>query len=378
MKYIVDTYQVRGKTFVEGKGNYLIDQKGDEYLDLMTNIGVNIFGYGNKEISKALGDQISKLPNLHGSFNSPLRVRASIGLVRAGGGKLKSVYWANSGAEAIEAAIKFAVLASGKHNFIAAKGGFHGKTFGALSLTSNSKYRKPFLDLLAKVDFVEYGDIASLAEGIDKKTAAVILEPIQGESGIIIPPENYLKEVEKVCKEKNILFILDEVQSGTGRTGKFLASHWDDVEPDIVCLGKGLALGVSVGATLVGQKVADSITKGIQTSTFGGNPLACAGVVKMLELLDKDRLEKNDKLGKYFVSELKKIKSKNIKEVRGKGLMIGVELVGKVTPVLKRMQEKGIICTSAGENTIRFLPPYTITTDQINRAVDVFKTCVDS
>ncbi len=377
MKYIVDTYQMRGKSFIKSSGAYLIDQKGDKYLDLMTNIGVNIFGYGNKEIANTLAKQFLELPSLHGSFNSIVRSKASIALVEASGGKLKAVYWSSSGTEAVEAAIKFATLASGKSDFIAAKGGFHGKTLGALALTSNWKYKKPFTNMLAKVNFVDYGDVTSLENKINMKTAAVILEPIQGEAGVVIPPKNYLKEVERICQKKKVLLIIDEVQTGIGRTGKFLASHWDGIQPDIICLGKGLSLGIPVGATLVSQKVAKSILKGIHTSTFGGNPLACAGAVKMLELLDKNQLEKNRNLGKYFISQLKKIKSKNIREVRGKGLMIGVELISKATPVLKKLQENRIIAAPAGENTIRFLPPYTITNRQINQAVIAFKTCVD-
>lgn len=316
MKYIVDTYQMRGKSFIKGSGAYLIDQKGDKYLDLMTNIGVNIFGYGNREIANTLAKQFLELPSLHGSFNSIVRSKASIALVGASGGKLKAVYWANSGTEAVEAAIKFATLASGKSDFIAAKGGFHGKTLGALALTSNWKYKKPFTNMLIKVNFVDYGDVTSLEKKINMKTAAVILEPIQGEAGVVIPPKNYLKEVERICQKKKVLLIIDEVQTGVGRTGKFLASHWDGIQPDIICLGKGLSLGIPVGATLVSQKVAKSILKGIHTSTFGGNPLACAGAVKMLELLDKNQLEKNRNLGKYFISQLKKIKSKNIREVK--------------------------------------------------------------
>lgn len=253
-KYLVPTYPFRGKIFVRGQEAFLYDQDGKKYLDLMTNYGTNIFGHSHPAITKALSEQFATLTNIHGSFANDLRSQASQELVNRTNGKISKVYWANSGTEAIEAALKFAVVATGKSHFVAARGGYHGKTLGALSITFIKKYRLPFKSLLPNVSFVKYGEPSQIAKAITNKAAAVILEPIQGESGIIIPPLSYLKHVAAICRKKKVLLIIDEIQTGVGRTGTFLASHLTGIKPDIVCLGKGLGGGIPIGATLTSEK----------------------------------------------------------------------------------------------------------------------------
>lgn len=368
-KYLVPTYPRRGLTFVRGKGVYLFDEKGNQYLDLMTNYGVNIFGYNHPKITKRLGEQIKRLTNLHCSFANDKRAEASEKLVKRCKGDCTQVYWSNSGSEAVEAALKFAVLATGKKRFIAAKNAYHGKTLGALSATTGEKYRKFFEPLLWEFFHVEYGNTEKLAKMIDNKTAAVILEPIQGEGGVVVPPEEYLSKVRKICDKKGILLILDEIQTGIGRTGRFLASETDGINADILCLGKSLAAGMPVGATLVTQTIANEIPKSVHTSTFGGNPLTCTGVLITLELLDETVLENVRRVGNYFLNSLKEIKSKQMVEVRGRGLMIGIEVKGSRDKILKRLQQRKILAIPAGEHAVRFLPPYIITKQEIDQAI---------
>src|SRR3989344_145645 len=351
-KYTVNTYPDRLITLVRGQGVYLFDQAGTRYLDMMSNYGVNIFGYSHPKIDRALIGQIKRLTTLHGVFNNDIRAEASELLVKRCGGDYSKVYWSNSGAEAIEAALKFAVLSSGKKKFIVCKRGYHGKTLGALSATAGDKYKGPFEPLLWKFAQVEFGDTEALEKAIDKQTAAFLVEPIQGEGGVVVPAVGYLGEVRKICHKRKILLIIDEIQTGCGRTGSFLAS--EGVGADILCLGKGLAGGVPGGATVVSAKVASAIPKHVHTSTFGGNPLACSGVIATLSLLDNKILKQVSGLGDYFVAKLRQIKSKLIVDVRGRGLLVGVEVKDSRNQLLKLMQDEKILVIPAGEDVVRF------------------------
>lgn len=372
-KYVVSTYVDRGLTITKGKGMYLYDDNNRKYLDLMSNVGVNIFGYNHPKINSAIVDQTNTLTSLHGSFANDMRSNASKKLVEKCGGKLKKVYWSNSGAESVEAALKFAVLATGKKRFVVAKNSFHGKTLGSLSATGMPKYKKGLTPLVWDFVSVDYDNLDQLKKAVNKNTAAVILEPIQGDGGIIVPDKDYLRQVESICRKSGCLLILDEVQTGVGRTGWFLASHEQNVKADIVCLGKGLAGGLPVGATLVTENITNKIPKSSHTSTFGGNPLVCVSVIAVLDMLDENVFENIQKNGDYFIKSLKLINSKNILGIRGKGLMIGIEVKDKRDYILRNLQDKGILAIPAADNVVRLLPPYIIEKKQIDLCASILK-----
>lgn len=364
-KYMVNTYPNRNLNLIKGEGMFLINESGQKYLDLMSNYGVSIFGHNHPTLTASLQDQLSKVVTLHGSFANDMRAEASEALVKRCGSEYAQVYLANSGAEAVEAALKFAVLTTGKKKFLVGKNGYHGKTLGALSATTGEKYKSPFFPLLWEFVPIPFNDTKSLEQAIDDTVAGFIIEPIQGEGGINLPSPEYLNKVSEICKNKNILLIIDEIQTGSGRTGKFLAS--EGIPADILCLGKGLAGGIPVGATLVNKKVSSSIPRGIHTSTFGGNPLACAGILSILNLLDDNRLTHVQKIGEYFLQQLNKLKSQTITNIRGTGLMLGLEVNPEIrNKILQLLQKDFILAIPAGENVVRFLPPYIIEKEHID------------
>lgn len=377
--FILPTYPDRGVNIVRGEGVYLYDDRGKKYIDFGTNYGVSIFGYNNKLFNQAFCSQLEKLINLHGSLGNPVRDLAAEKLVTMCGVNYNSVYFANSGTEAIEAALKFAKLTKKGNHFIAMKHSYHGKTLGALSVTAGEKYRDPFTPLIWDVSFAQYGEIESIKKLMRKDTIAVILEPVQGEGGIIQPPVRFLKAVRVFCDENNILLIIDEIQSGLGRTGSFLASQKEGVSADILCLGKGLAGGIPIGATVVAQNVALNIPVHIHTSTFGGNPLAMSGILVTLKLLTNKKIYHHIReAGKYFLTQLKKIHNPKIVEARGIGLMLALELKENATWLLRSLQDKHIIAIPAGSNVVRFLPPYLITKKEIDKLIEVLSDILSS
>jgi predicted acetylornithine/succinylornithine family transaminase len=370
---LLSVYPDRKLKLVKGKGIYLFDEKGQKYLDLMSNYGVNIFGHSHPKISKALKRQISKLINLHSSFQNKEREKASQLLLKKCNLKDWKVFWTNSGSEAVEASLKFAAFFTKKKKFIAAKNSFHGKTLGALSATGKKEYREDFEPLLWEFVHVDFGKEEKIEEVIDENTAGVILEPIQGEGGVILPQKEYLKKVKEICEKFKALLILDEIQTGLGRTGYFLASHFFEVLPDIICLGKALGGGIPAGATLLKKEIAEKIKVGLHTSTFGGNPLACAGAIAVLELLDSKILSHVREIGEYFLEKLKDLKSEKIVEVRGKGLILAIELNSNATLFLKELQKRKILAIPAGKNVIRFLPPFIIGKKEVDFVVNTLK-----
>ena len=377
-KYSVNTYPDRGLTFVKGEGPYLIDESDEHYLDLMTNYGVNIFGYNHPTIVNRLKHQVEHLTTLHGSFNNDVRALAAKALVNRCGGGVSRVYLSNSGAEAIEAALKFAVLATGKKKFICCRNNYHGKTLGALSASDNKKYKAPFEPLLWDFHPIEFNNLQQLENTIDDQVGAFLVEPIQGEGGINVPDSDYIRRAKQICEANGVLMILDEIQTGMGRTGFFLASHMDKMSYDLVCIGKGLAGGIPVGATLVSEEIASKISKTIHTSTFGSNPLAGAGILATLELLDDALLSRVLKIGSHFLKVLRQIPSDLITQIRGQGLMLGIELAMKRDEVLKNLQKEKILAIPAADKVVRFLPPYILEekhVDKIAGALErIFKT----
>jgi len=366
---LLELYPNRGLRFVGGEGPYLEASDGRRYLDLMTNYGVSIFGYSHRAIAAALTAQIDALPTLHGSFGSDVRVKASLALARRLPMSSPAICWSNSGAEAIEAALKFAAISTAKRRFVACRGAYHGKTLGALSATDSPKYRTPFEPLLWDFEHVPYGDAAALREAIDDRTAAVIVEPIQGEGGVRVPPPGYLTEVRRLATDAGVLLVVDEIQSGCGRTGRFLAIEHEGVSPDIVCLGKGLAGGVPVGATAVTGAIAASVPRGLHTSTFGGSPLACAGALAVLGLLTDELLSRVARLGERFVASLRQAAPPG-GTVRGLGLMVGVAVGGRRDEILKGLQRAGVLAIPAGDDVVRFLPPYIVEPEQLDMAAE--------
>jgi acetylornithine/LysW-gamma-L-lysine aminotransferase len=374
---LLDLYPNRGLRFVSGDGAYLEAADGRRYLDLMTNYGVSIFGHAHPAIVSVLSAQLSRLTTLHGSFTSDVRVKASLALARRLRMDAPAICWSNSGAEAVEAALKFAAAASGRKRFVACQNAYHGKTLGALSATAGAKYRAPFEPLLWEFAHVPYGDADALERALDDRTAAVIVEPIQGEGGVCVPPDGYLQAVARLARDAGVLLIADEIQTGCGRTGRFLAVEHEQVSPDIVCLGKGLAGGIPVGATAVTGRVAAAIERGLHTSTFGGNPLACAGALAVLALLSPGLLSDVERLGDAFMVRLRDVLPPPA-TVRGRGLMVGVSVQGRRDEALKALQREGILAAPAGSDVVRFLPPYVVTREDLDRTAESLARSLES
>ena len=373
-QYLGNLYQRFPVTIEKGLGSHVWDTDNNEYIDCMGGYGVALVGHRNERVVNAIKSQIEKVITVHSSFYNKTReefLQTLIGIAPAG---LSQVHLNNSGAESVEAGIKFARKFTGRKGMVAMKGSYHGKSMGALSLTFNPKYRESFQPLVEKVTFSPYGDIDALQTAVDKDTAFVILEPIQGESGIHVPPEGFLQEVRKICDENDSLLIFDEIQSGLGRTGRMWASeHWKTV-PDIMCLAKGIAGGVPMGATLVRPDILSVMKKGEHSSTFGGNPLACAAGTATLQALTQDGLVENAKnMGEKFLRGLNDLKSKHkiIREIRGKGLMIGVELKFEVKDILMEGIKKGLLLLYSGRNILRLLPPLVMSDEDVTKSLQI-------
>ena len=373
-QYLGNLYQRFPVTIEKALGSHVWDTDNNEYIDCMGGYGVALVGHRNERVVNAIKSQIEKVITVHSSFYNKTReefLQTLIGVAPAG---LSQVHLNNSGAESVEAGIKFARKFTGRKGMVAMKGSYHGKSMGALSLTFSPKYRESFQPLVEKVTFSPYGDIDALQTAVDKDTAFVILEPIQGESGIHVPPDGFLQDVRKICDENGSLLVFDEIQSGLGRTGRMWASeHWETT-PDIMCLAKGIAGGVPMGVTLVRPDILSVMKKGEHSSTFGGNPLACAAGTATLQALTQDGLVENAKnMGEKFLHGLNDLKSKHkiIREIRGKGLMIGVELKFEVKDILMEGIKKGLLLLYSGRNILRLLPPLVISDEDVTKSLQI-------
>lgn len=366
-RFVLPVYPRRDIVLVRGKAAKLYDEEGREYIDCASNVGVSNIGHGNESVAKAIHEQYLTLGNCYAMFYNPVRAQLAEKLVSLAPGRLKKVFFCNSGAEAVEGAIKFARASTGKTGIIAAMRGFHGKTFGALAATWGPEYQKPFEPMLAGITHVPYNNFAKLKESVTQDTAAVILEPVQGEGGVRVGDKNFFRSVRDLCDSEGILFIMDEVQTGFGRTGTLFACE-QFVEPDLLCVAKSLAGGIPMGAVLCSEAVKVPVKS--HTSTFGGNPIACAAALATLDVIQKQGLaEKAGTLGTYFMEGLKGLKSDKIREVRGLGLMIGIELKEKAGPYVQALMDKGVIVLLAGATVIRLLPPLVITKEEIDQAL---------
>jgi predicted acetylornithine/succinylornithine family transaminase len=373
-KYTANLYGKRDVVVSKGEGALVWDIDGNEYIDCLAGHGVSVLGHSHPKIIEALKNQLDKIITVPGVLYSETRAKAAEKLVKIAPKGLDKVFFNNSGTEAIETAIKLARKYSQKPEIIAMIRGFHGRTMGALSATWKKKYRDPYEPLVPGFKFVKFGDIEKVRQGINDRTAAVIVEPIQGESGVLLPPDNYLKELRELCDKKGILLIFDEVQTGFGRTGRnFASEHWG-VIPDIMPLAKGIGGGVPTGVTLAKGEIWESMSPGDHGSTFGGNPLACAAISAAVDILVEEKLaERAANLGSYFIEQLHQNLDNNqlLREIRGLGLMIAIELRQKAQPyVVKAVEEKLLLLTS-GSTILRLLPPLVIRKEQIDRVIQI-------
>jgi len=373
-RHMANVYAKKPLIIVKGKGAIVWDIDGKEYIDCMSGYGVVLVGHSNPQVIEAINKQVEKLITFHGSFYNDLRAGLVKKIVEIAPEELNRVFFSNSGAEAVEAAIKLARKYTGKKEIIAMVRGFHGKTMGALSATWNEKYKKGFEPLLPGFKHVPYGRAEKVREAITDQTAAVIVEPVQGEGGVYIPPDDYLPALRELCTEKNVLLIVDEVQTGLGRTGKmFACQHWN-VNPDVMCLAKGIASGIPMGATMTKEEIMACLGIGEHTTTLGGNALACAAASATIDYIINEKLpERAAATGKYFKDELDTLgrKYKLVREVRGLGLMLGMELRFEVRDILFKALDHGVIILDAGRNVLRFLPPLIIEKPQVDKVVSV-------
>lgn len=370
-KCFINTFTRQPIVLDHGDGVKVWDKDGNEYIDVFAGIAVNILGHNNKKVVKAIQDQVEKLIHISNIYYNEPAVEFAKRLTELT--CLDRIFYANSGAEANEGAIKIAIKYTGKSEIITTNNSFHGRTLVTLAATGQPKYHEPFNKTLPQGFInVPYNDIEAIKEAITDETAAIMVEPVQGEGGVNVPDENYLKEISEICKEKGILLILDEVQTGFGRCGTLFAHELFDVKPDIITMAKGMGGGVPIGGFLVSEEVASGFEPGDHGTTFGGGPLVCAAANAVLdELYDNNVLENCREVGAYFKDELKKLAEgkDKIVDVRGYGLMIGVELNCPGAEYVDLMREKGFLINCTDGNVLRFVPPLIITKEDIDKVI---------
>jgi len=363
-------YRKQPIVLVRGEGARVWDIEGREYIDCTSGHGVANVGHANPYVAEAIARQASRLITCSEIFYNDVRAELLATLARISPPGLKRAFLCNSGTEAVEGALKIARLITGRKNFVAAMRSFHGRTFGALSATWRREYREPFEPLVPGFSFVPFNNLEAMEKAVNKETAGVILEVVQGEGGVIPGKGEYLRGVQDICRRNGALFILDEVQTGFGRTGKMFACEHYGLEPDLMCVAKGLGGGVPFGAVMIHEKLGE-MPKRLHGSTFGGNPLACAAALAAIRYLEEHELPgRAAELGDYFLGRLRQINSPLIREVRGLGLMVGVELKKEAAPYLEALAAKGVLALFAGPTVIRFLPPLVITREELDKVAE--------
>lgn len=368
-KHTSGLYTKQNFVIVRGQGATLWDADGNEYIDCSSGHGVANIGHAHPKVAAAVAEQAGKLVTLFETFPNDQRAALMEKLTALTPG-LDRVFFCNSGTESVEAAIKFSRLSTGRTGIIATMRGFHGRSMGALSATWNKKYREAFEPLVPDYSHVAYNNIAAMEKAVSDKTAAVILEVVQGEGGVYPADPAYIEAVREVCTERGALLIIDEVQTGFGRTGKIFAYQHYGITPDLLCVAKSLAGGIPMGAVLLGPAV-KNLGPGLHGSTFGGNPLSCAAAVAALSVIEEENLpQQAAEKGEYLRNKIRALNLPNVREVRGLGLMVGIELKQKVAPYIKAMQEKKIIVLNAGLTTIRLLPPLVMSYEQLDKVVE--------
>jgi len=373
-KFAFEVYPKRELTLVRGLGATVWDDAGKSYIDCTAGVGVASVGHANPQVAKAISDQASTLITCGGIFYNDKRARLLEKLIAIAPPGITRAFLCNSGTESMEAAIKFARHASGKSEFVCAMRGFHGRTMGALSATF--KYRDQFEPLLQGFCFVPFNNIDKLRNAVSDTTAAVVLEPVQGEGGVRPADPEYMSAVQALCDERKILLIVDEIQTGMCRTGAMFASDHFHINPDILCLAKALGGGVPIGAVLTSERVKPVV--GLHGSTFGGNPLACAAALATIDFMEENKLhDRAREMGDYFAENFRADQSVKIRELRQLGLMIGIELKEKATPYLMALMDEGVLALSAGPTVIRLLPPLTINRDEIDTVIAKLKKVLE-
>lgn len=373
-KYVIANYGRLPRVIVKGQGCYLYDAEGNKILDMFPGWAVSGIGHCHPKVVEALQKQAMELLHIDNTFYSePQGKLAKMLSERAFGGKC---FFCNSGAEANEAALKLARLCTSneKYKFITAEGSFHGRTFATVTATAQPKYHEGFLPLLPGFVYVPFNDVEALEKAFSDEVAAVMVEPIQGEGGINVASDEYLSAIRRLCDQNGAVMILDEVQSGLGRTGKWFGYQHYDVVPDIITMAKALGGGVAIGAMMATEEIAASLVPGKHASTFGGNALACAAGVAVIEAIEEDNLLENTiRMGQYTVEKLNQLKQKHtiIDHIRGIGLMIGVQLTGPGGEIVRKCLEKGLRINCTSETVIRFMPAMITTKEQIDKAIEI-------
>lgn len=379
-KIMARTFAKRDRVIIRGKGAIVWDINGNEYIDCTGSYGVAVVGHCHPKVVEAVHKQVETLIACHASFYNDSRselLQKLIGLAPKG---INRVFLSSSGAESVECAIKLARKYSSKPEIIAMMGAFHGKTMGALSATWKKKYREAFIPLVPGFKHVPPNNLEKVKSAITDKTAAILVEPIRGEGGVLLPTDDFLPGLRELCDENDVLLIFDEVQTGFGRTGKvFACEHWK-VVPDIMCLAKSIAGGLPMGVTFAREEVMAAFQRGEHSSTFSGNPLVCAAASAAIDVLVEEHLpERAAEIGSYFKGKLDGLagKYKIVREVRGLGLMLGMELRFDVYNILLDCMYNGVLILDAGRNVVRFLPPLVIEKEQINKVIEVLDSALE-
>ncbi len=380
---VIHTYNRYQIALEKGEGMYLYDAEGKKYLDFGSGIGVFALGYGNDDYNNAVKAQVDKLIHTSNYFYNEPAAKAGAKMTAASG--MKKVFFTNSGAEAVEGALKIAkkyanvIKKTQNYEIIAMEHSFHGRTIGALSVTGNAHYREDFEPLVSGVKFAVYNDLDSVKALINERTAAIIMETVQGEGGVRPATEEFIKGVRQLCDENDILLILDEIQCGMGRTGYMYAYQKFGVKPDIVTTAKALGCGVPVGAFMASEKVCDVLVAGDHGTTYGGNPLACEAASTVFDLFEKNNILENVReVGDYLYEQLEEIKSQHddIIDHRGAGLMQGLELSHPAGETVAKLIDSGCIVFTAGANVIRFLPPLIAGKEHVDEMIELLKKCL--
>ena len=372
---VQNNYGTPSIALVQGKGIVVTDADGRTYLDFLGGIATNILGHAHPAIVKAVTRQISTLSHVSNFYAHPHAVELAEKLVAMTGDKNAKVFFCQSGAEANEAAFKLS-RRTGKVRIVAAQGAFHGRTMGALSLTGQPSKREPFLPLIKGVKHVPYGDIGAMRKAVTKKTAMVIIEPIMGEAGVIVPPADYLQQLRALCDDTGALLVIDAVQTGMGRTGDWFGYEYSGITPDVITLAKGLGGGLPLGAMIALGRAANLFQPGDHGSTFGGNPVTTAAALAAIEFIETRKiLKKVEKQGAHLIQELAMIPG--VTQVRGAGLLLGIELTTlKAADIALALRNEGVLVNAANSTTIRIAPALIVSDSQINKFISIFKKVI--